>query len=163
MDPDYLLPDQDLLSVCRLESFRAQGPGGQHTNRTESAVRIIHVASGVVAQCQDHRERARNQKSALQRVRLRLALTQRGLGQITWLKPYQHGTRLNIGANSSAYSTVVGVVFDVLEQAHGSLRETALALQVSSSQLTKLLTADKEVHAAANKLRERFSLGAIHA
>jgi protein subunit release factor B len=163
MGPDYALADDELQATCRIDSFRAQGPGGQHTNRTDSAVRMTHVASGVVAQCQDHRERARNQKSALQRLRLRLALTQRGESQIAWLKPYHRGTRLNLGANAAGYPLVVAVVLDALEQAQGALREAAEALGVSSSQIAKLLTDDKEVHAAANNLRARFGLGAIHA
>jgi len=163
MDPDYALSDEAILAMCKREYFRAQGPGGQHTNRTESAVRLTHVASGVVAQCQDHRERARNQKSALQRLQLRLALTQRGVSQIAWLKPYHRGTRLNLGANAAGYPLVVAVVMDALEQSQGALRESAEALGVSSSQITKLLTDDKEVHAAANNVRTRFGLGAIHA
>ncbi len=163
MDADYALTDDALQATCRVDTFRAQGPGGQHTNRTDSAVRITHVASGVVAQCQDHRERARNQKSALQRLRLRLALTQRGVSQIAWLKPYHRGTRLNLGANAAGYPLIVAVVMDALEQSQGALRDAAEALGVSSSQITKLLTDDKEVHAAANNLRTRFGLGAIHA
>ncbi len=159
----YALTDDELQAICRVDTFRAQGPGGQHTNRTDSAVRITHVASGEVAQCQDHRERARNLKSALQRLRLRLALTQRGVSQIVWLQPYHRGTRLHLGANAAGYPLVVAVVMDTLELAQGSLRDAAETLGVSSSQMTKLLTDDKEVHAAANSLRTRFGLGVIHA
>jgi hypothetical protein len=163
MIPDYQLSDDALLAACRRESFRAQGPGGQHTNRTESAVRLTHVASGVTTQCQDHRERGRNQAAALKRLRLRLALHSHGTTQVAWILPYRRGTRLTIGPNADAYPTVVAVVMDALEQAEGALRGVAERLELSTSQLTKLLTADKEVHAAANDLRARFGLGVIHA
>ncbi len=158
----YQLSDEQLLAACRSEKFRAQGPGGQHTNRTDSAVRITHVESGLQAQCQDHREQARNHKEALRRLRLRLALTIRGPTQTTLLAPYKQGTRIIIGANNNNFPQVVGIIFDALVEEKGSLRSVADRLLVSTSQLTKLLTSDKEVHAAANTIRQAHGLGAIH-
>ncbi len=158
----YAVPDAALLAACRVEHFRAGGPGGQHVNRTESAVRLTHTASGTVVQCQDHRERARNQDEALRRLRLRLALGLRGLAAREWLERYRQGRQLKLGANAQEFHLVVAVVLDALDAHAGSLSATAEALGVSSSQLAKLLTADKEVHAAANALRARHGQGAIH-
>jgi protein subunit release factor B len=163
MQAAYAVTDTVLLAACRVEVFRASGPGGQHTNRTESAVRLTHEATGVVAQVQDHRERARNQGDALRRLRLRLALAIRGQANRGWLERYRRGRQLGLGAQAQDYHLVVAVVFDALDRHAGSLAAAAEDLGVSSTQLAKLLTADKEVHAAANALRARHGQGAIHA
>lgn len=163
MQAAYAAADATLLATCRVEVFRASGPGGQHTNRTESAVRLTHGATGTVAQAQDHRERARNQSDALRRLRLRLALVLRGGSERTWLDRHRQGRQLRLGAHAQDYHLVVAVVLDALERHAGSLGAAAQDLAVSSSQIAKLLTADKEVQAAANALRARHGQGAIHA
>lgn len=163
MDAPYALTDAGLLAQCRVDTFRAGGPGGQHTNRTESAVRITHLASSVVTQSQDHRDRARNQADALHRLRLRLALTLRGVSQPMWLETYRRGRQLALGANAQSYHLVVAVALDALDRHCGMLAHAAAEIAVSSSQLTKLLTADKEVHAAANTLRAKHGQGTIRA
>lgn len=56
----------------RVESFRASGPGGQHVNKTASAVRIIHVPTGIVATAQEERSQHRNRDLALARLAERL-------------------------------------------------------------------------------------------
>ena len=159
----YALPDAALLAACRVETFRAGGPGGQHVNRTESAVRLTHAASGTVVQVQDHRERRRNHGEALQRLRLRLALAVRGCAQREWLDRHRQGRQLKLGAQAQEYHLVVAVALDALDSHAGSLAGAAEGLGVSSSQLARLLTADKEVHAAANALRARHGQGALHA
>ena len=65
--------DDALLAQCEVHFFRGSGPGGQHRNKTETAVRLVHLPSGVVATAQDQRSREQNLRMALQRLRDKLA------------------------------------------------------------------------------------------
>src|SRR5229473_3113897 len=65
--------DEELLRECEVETFRASGPGGQHVNKTESAVRLKHLLSGVVVTSQQERSQHRNKALCLQKLREKIA------------------------------------------------------------------------------------------
>jgi len=56
----------------RLEFYRASGPGGQHRNTTDSAVRIRHLPTGIVTQASENRSQSQNRELAIHRLRLAL-------------------------------------------------------------------------------------------
>ena len=64
--------DEDLLKECEVDTFRSSGAGGQHVNKTESAVRLRHLPSGIVVTSQQERSQHRNKALCLAKLRTKV-------------------------------------------------------------------------------------------
>ena len=90
MNNSISIPDSDeeLLKECNVDTFRASGKGGQHLNKTDSAVRMTHFPTGLIVTCQDERSQLQNKRKCLIQLRGKLeALNYRPPKRIPTRKP----------------------------------------------------------------------------
>jgi RF-1 domain len=165
---DYLLASDDaLIAQCEVDRYRASGPGGQHRNKTESAVRLRHKLSGIAAIGEDSRSQAENKIHAVRRLRSALAL---GLREPVQLDGYAPSPRLAalvaggtapLGAKTrltGEYWAAIAELLDLLVAGGLEIAGTAQRLGITTGALSKLLLHDDQVARAVNDLRRGHNL-----
>ena len=143
------MPDEALLRQCRVDVFRGTGHGGQKRNRTDSAVRLTHLATGAVAACDETRSQHQNRQLALRKLREQIALVCR------CRPPAAPPGSERPGARSADYPAWVGAVLDALDAHDFRLAEAAEQLSTSTGRLVRDLAADPALWQAANAGRAR--------
>jgi hypothetical protein len=159
----YLLATDDaLIAQCEVDRYRASGPGGQHRNKTESAVRLRHKPSGVSAIGEDSRSQAENKVHAVRRLRSAIALDVR---EPVALEGWQPSPRLAamiaagtapLGAKTrltGEYWAAMAELLDVLVAGGLEIATTAHRLGITTGALSKLLLHDDHVARVVNDLR----------
>jgi peptide chain release factor 2 len=104
-----LLPDDAPIEIdesdLRVDTYRSSGAGGQHVNKTDSAVRITHLPTGIVVQCQNERSQTSNKQTALRILRSRLAELEEEKREAELAK--ERGAAQDIGFGSQIRSYVL--------------------------------------------------------
>jgi hypothetical protein len=160
------LCEPDLLRGCRVEFYKSGGPGGQKRNKTASAVKIVHVASGIAAHSSDFRSQAENRSRATHRLRFRLAAELRTPVELfaydppAWVRAYTGGARLHVNPKNPDFARVGAHVLDLLNAAGGNVARVAALLGVSTSSLAKWLREEPTIWDAACRIRRDHGLGA---
>ena len=151
------LDDDTLLQHCHQGTYRSSGPGGQHRNKTDSAVRLSLMEGAVVASSADHRSQHRNRAEALRRLRIALALECRlpvppGPDTELWTGSWA------LGRKDRRYAGFLSHVLDVLEHNEWAVGEAARALGISTGKLVRILSHDPQAWNAVNKARGKIGL-----
>ena len=166
-DQLILLGDEELVRQCEVDRYRASGPGGQHRNKTESAVRVRHVATGVQAHADDSRSQHENKARAVKRLRGALALGVREAVALDGYVAPEPLRRLLAGGTAPlgektrqtpAYWLAIAHLLDVFVASGAEVALTAERLGIGSSALAKMLTHDEQVHRTANQYRTQRGL-----
>ncbi|NOG55623.1 MAG: peptide chain release factor-like protein [Planctomycetes bacterium] len=155
----------DLLAECEIGRQRRSGPGGQHRNKVETAVRIRHCPTGIEAMATESRRQEVNRKKAIQRLRLLLALRHRrtaeftNLDTATYRVPEEIATRIRKGrlavnTEHTDYPSVIAELMDlIIVWAQGNVPDVAGLIGTSASQIIKLMRGVPEGLKAINDLR----------
>jgi hypothetical protein len=166
-DAAIVAPEDELARQCELDRYRASGPGGQHRNKTESAVRARHLATGVAAHADDSRSQHENRGRALRRLRMNLALEIRAPIALDGYTPDAALAKLvAAGAAAQGEKTRQGGAFwlaaahllDLFVACEAEVAVTAGHLGIGTAALARLLTCDEALLRVANQHRARRGL-----
>jgi len=145
------LDDRGLLALCRQETYRGSGPGGQHRNTTDSAVRLTIEAEDVpevVAESTNRRSQHENRRIALERLR-------RGIAEAWRLDtPPDWDGQWKMNTANPDYPKLMAVMLDALAQNDYAVGDAARALGLSTGRFSRLLWRDPDLWALANQERE---------
>ena len=155
------LPIDQLLADCRVDRTRGSGPGGQHRNKTETAIVITHLPTGVRGEASERRSQAENLAQAKFRLRLELALAVRSAEGVAEPSPRWRsrvaGERITVSASHDDFPAILAEALDVLAAMEWSAPAAVERLGVSTSQLVKLLK--QEARGLAMLNREQAAKG----
>ncbi|MEY3459930.1 MAG: Peptide chain release factor 1 [Planctomycetota bacterium] len=138
------IPIHQLLEQCVERRSRASGPGGQHRNKVETAVELVHQPSGLTALANERRSQEANRQEAIFRLRLLLALRIRTVASSEvepsplWRSRCRN-QRISCNDRHPDFPALLAEALNAVDAKDYDLRRAAAALGCSSSQLTRFI------------------------
>jgi hypothetical protein len=167
--PYLYLTDKMFLQTCRFDAYMASGHGGQKRNRTYSAVRLTHIATGLSVIAEESRSQGENKIKAVKRLRMAIALhirKQRSDYSFTIpdeIKIYvQQESPLHINIKNPLYPLLCATVLDAMYLTQGKIGDASRLLNASTGRMNRLLSNNRDLFQAANELRIHFNLKPLH-
>ena len=158
------LNDPALGRQCEVTFGRASGPGGQHRNKVETAVRIVHVPTGIEATATERRSQSQNRHVAERRLRVKLAMgvrtqpdTGRYLPSTLWSQRRQ-GRAMPVNPKNKDFPALLAEALDVVAAMKFDVGGAAGMLGVTMSQLAKLLGREPKALTWVNAGRAKLGL-----
>ncbi len=160
------------MAQCEVDTYRASGPGGQKRNKTSSAVRLRHAASGLIVIAEESRSQHENKAKALRRLRQafflkwRQSLTDDELARakvsVAIKAARSGGERLVVGRRDQRFWPAVGVILDVLLRYQGRVADAARMLDTSTANLVDFLAKDPKAWEQLNQMRVQYGHKKLH-
>ena len=142
------MPIEVLEKECRWTFSRASGPGGQHRNKVETAVTVEHLPTLVQGMASEKRSQGENRLVAMQRLRCALAVAVRGNDASAggssmspseeWIS-YTKAGRIRVSESNQDFPAVLSEALDALHEADWEVSAASVRLNVTATQLVKLL------------------------
>lgn len=159
--------DQQLLEQCRVRRTRHSGPGGQHRNKVETAVEMIHAPSGIVSFAAERRSQEENRRTALGRLRLLLAVGIRSpvcsiVEPTTLWQSRCSAGKIVCSERHQDFPSMLCEALDAIHCKNYDVRRAAAALGATPSQLIRFIARVPEALLEVNRQREIQGLHRLH-
>jgi hypothetical protein len=155
-----------LLLQCEVRRQRRSGPGGQHRNKVETAVVLVHQPTGIRGEASERRSQAQNLAMAVQRLRVKLAIQVRSTDvretdrSELWQSRVR-GRQISISPNHEDFPALLAEALDVLSASEFDTKSCGVLLKCTRSQLVKFLKLEPEAFQMVNAQRVERELSLL--